>query len=214
MRLFAAVLPPPDVLDHLERALGTVRASVGPDVGRTGRQGLVRWTEPVDRHVTIAFFGEVPDGYLDEVAGALDEVAGRHVPFDAVLRGAGLFDGRTLWIGCGGDGWGPLMADAGRVGEELLGRRGDRRSRPHLTVARVQRSGWTGSRGSHRRGDARPAAAPGAEPAALAHALALYGGPRWSVSDVVLVRSRLGVGPGGSPLHDVVGRFPLRAVAG
>ncbi len=164
--------------------------------------------------MTIAFFGEVPDGYLDDVAAALDDVAADHAPFDAVLRGAGLFDGRTLWIGCGGEGWGPLMADAGRVGAQLLARREDRRSRPHLTVARVQRSGSAGPRGSSRRGGARATDAPGSNPAALAHALALYGGPQWLVSDVVLVRSHLGAGPGGGALHDVVQRFPLRPVAG
>lgn len=211
MRLFAAVQPPVDVLDHLEGALVAVRGGGA----RTGRQDVLRWTDPEDRHVTVAFFGEVPEGYLDDVATALDDVAADHPPFEALLRGAGLFDGRTLWIGCGGEGWGPLMADAGRVGEQLLGRREDRRSRAHLTVARARGGARPGARGSGRRGGSpETGGETGGDPAALAHALALYSGPTWTVAELTLVRSRLGEGPGGGPLHDVVHRFPLRAVAG
>ncbi len=212
MRLFAAVLPPDDVLDHLERALATVRGGASPG----GRQEALRWTSPEDRHVTVAFYGEVPEGYLDDVAAALDDVAGGHTPFAALLRGAGLFDGRTLWVGCGGDGWGPLMADAGRVGEQVLGRPADRRSRAHLTVARAQGGGARRRAGVR----SRPATGPGtvggaaADPSALAHALALYTGPAWTVGEVALVASRLGAGPGGRPVHDVVHRWGLRAVAG
>lgn len=233
MRLFTAVQPPAEVLDHLENALVVVRA---------GRTNGLRWTPPTDRHITLAFFGEVPDGYLEEVADALDDVAAAHHAFDAVLRGAGLFDGRTLWVGCAGDGWGPLMADAGKVGSELLGRAEDRRSRPHLTVARAGgRLSQRGDRRGHGRGDRRSdrhddrrgdrrddrngrgrapadqgsaASTVGAEPAALAHALALYSGPAWTVADVALVRSRIGAGPGGSPAYDIVHRSALRAVAG
>jgi 2'-5' RNA ligase len=221
MRLFTAVQPPAEVLDHLDNALVVVRA---------GRTNGLRWTPPTDRHITLAFFGEVPDGYREEVADALDDVAAAHVAFDAALRGAGLFDGRTLWVGCSGEGWGPLMSDAGRVGSELLGRAEDRRSRPHLTVARAggrlsQRGDRRGNRRRDRRGDrnghgrlaadqSSPAPSVGAEPAALAHALALYSGPAWTVADIVLVRSRIGAGPGGSPAYDVVHRSVLRAVAG
>jgi len=219
MRLFAAVQPPIAVLDHLENALTVLRGEAAG--GRGARQpGSLRWTPPEDRHVTLAFFGEVPDGYLDDVGHGLDDVAARHPAFEAALRGAGLFDARTLWVGCAGDGWAPLMSDACALGTELLGRAEDRRSRPHLTIAR-SRGGraWTGppgGRGSRRRDTGGPRAGTSAEadPATLAHALALYSGPAWTVSEVVLVRSQLGAGAGGSPRHDVVHRSELPAVAG
>src|SRR5665647_3837775 len=120
MRLFVAVTPPANVLEHLEAALASVRGGQG--------SGL-RWTLPEARHITVAFYGEVPDGYLDDVVGGLDDVAPAHRSFEAALRGAGLFDGRTLWVGCSGEGWGPLMSAAGRIGTDLLGRAGDRRGR-------------------------------------------------------------------------------------
>lgn len=218
MRLFAAVHPPAGVLAHLEAALASVRGGEG--------RGL-RWTPPEGWHITLAFYGEVPEGYLEDLALALDDVARRHRPFDAALRGAGLFDGRTLWVGCAGDGWASLMASAGQVGMDLLGRAEDRRSRPHLTIAR------TGGRARGRRLDGRGGgrvAGPGGgrtigggrtsdrrageDPAALAHALALYAGPSWTVGEIALVSSRPGAGPSGTPLYDVVHRAVLDAVAG
>lgn len=226
MRLFAAVQPPSSVLVHLENALAVVGGpgAAAHDAGRAGvRSGGLRWTPPEDRHVTLAFFGEVPEGYLDDVAQGLDDVARRHAPFAAALRGAGLFDGRTLWVGCTGDAWAPLMADACRLGTDLLGRAEDHRSRPHLTIARTTsgrrpggRRGSAGERGSRRAdaGDPRAGMPSGVDPAALAHALALYAGPAWTVGEIVLVSSRLGAGSGGSPLHDVVHRSALPAVAG
>src|SRR5665647_3296432 len=198
MRLFAAVTPPDDVLEHLETALASVRGVQG--------SGL-RWTLPEARHITVAFYGEVSEGYLDDVVGALDDVAPAHRSFEAVLRGAGLFDGRTLWVGCSGDGWGPLMSAAGQVGTDLFGRAEDRRSRPHLTVARVAGRG-RGTRGPAR--GAGPEAVAPVDPAALAHALALYTGPTWTVDEVALMSSRPGAGPGGS--SSGLPRRPSRSV--
>jgi len=199
MRLFAAVTPPDNVLEHLETALASVRGGQGSGP---------RWTLPEARHITLAFYGEVPEGYLDDVVGALDDVAAAHPSFAAALRGAGLFDGRTLWVGCSGDGWGQLMSAASRIGTDLLGRAEDRRSRPHLTVARVA------GRGRAARGPARGADPDAVDPAGVAHALALYTGPTWTVDEVALMSSRLGAGRGGSPRYDVVHRSALAAVAG
>lgn len=227
MRLFASVRPPDEVLDHLEAALASVRP--GPPAGpRAGRAGL-RWSPPADRHVTVAFFGDVPEGYLEDLASALGALAAGVQPFDASLSGAGVFDRRTLWIGCTGDGWAGLMTGAGAVGEQVAGRPGDGRHRPHLTVARVRadagrrdgRRVTERSRGlGGRRGEAGasgPVPAAGArstDPAVLAHALALYRGPVWTVREIELVASELGAGPGGSARHEVVRRFALGAVAG
>lgn len=212
MRLFAAVVPPPDALDHLERALDSVRAGLGTDAHDV--RGSLRWTVPEDRHLTVAFYGEVPEGYVDELTVALDRATATTPPFDVSLRGAGLFDRRTLWIGCGGE-TGPLadlMAAAVGVGREVLGRTDDRvRSRAHLTVARVRNET---RRPKGRPGRSGDAPAPQDDAGALAHALAVYEGPTWTVREVVLVASELGGGPSGSPRHTVVSRFPLLAVAG
>lgn len=209
MRLFAAVRPPRDVLEHLEAALVSVRRADAEQ----GARGL-RWTPPGDRHVTLAFFGEVPAVAADDLAEALDDVAAATAPFDAALAGAGVFDGRTLWIGCSGTGWTALMTAAGQAGAAVVGRGADGRRRPHLTIAR-RRAGGPGGRRPTRGSPARPGGtAEGVDPAHLAHALALYRGPGWTVQDLALVSSTLGAGPGGSPRYDVVHVSALPAVAG
>jgi 2'-5' RNA ligase len=214
MRLFAAVQPPLVALGHLETALTTVRG------GRP--EPSLRWTLPDDWHITLAFYGEAPEGYLDDVARALDDLGRTLPPFDAALRGAGLFDGRTLWVGCSDGGWGPLMTGTGRIGAEVLGRPADRRSRPHLTIARVSsrargdvdrgaRDSWDRRvRDSRDRGARDGRSSFSGEPASLAHALALYTGPTWTVGEIALMSSTLGAGLSGASRYDVVHRSPLR----
>lgn len=207
MRLFAAVLPPAPALDHLETALVSVCGATDPGDAR----GPLRWTVPEDRHLTLAFYGEVPEGYLGELSRDLDAVAAGTGPFTLALRGAGVFDGRTVWVGCSEDTatLTRLMADAVAVGRDLLGRSDERvRSRAHLTVARVRARAAGPGRPRTGRGPA------GAQAAAVAHALAVYQGPSWTVDEIALMASALGGGQGGSPRYVVVHRTALRAVAG
>ncbi|GAA2728721.1 RNA 2',3'-cyclic phosphodiesterase [Cellulomonas aerilata] len=206
MRLFAAVLPPPRVLDHVEHALAAVR---GPGE-ESGAVGPLRWAPPEDRHLTLAFYGEVPAGAAQDLAGGLAAVAAGHEPFDLQLRGAGVFDRRVFWIGVGGDveAMAALTARSVDLGGEVTGRQDGRvRSRAHLTVARV-RSQARGRSGPHRRRGEAGGSGPD-RVASLAHALAVYGGPLWTVEDFALVESRPGEGRGGGPAYTTVQTFPL-----
>lgn len=197
MRLFAAVRPPAVALDHLEGAL----ASVGwPGTGPAA-PGAVRWTVRENWHVTLAFYGEVPDGAAEELAAALGDGAATQPPPTVLLRGAGVFAGRTLWVGTGGDTEGlvALCHVAREAGRGVLGRAEEReRVRPHLTVGRqVPVPG-----GRRRR------TSPG-EAEGLAHALAVYSGPLWDAAEVLLVRSRPGRGAGGGPLYEDLASVPV-----
>ena len=107
MRLFASIRPPEEVREHLVTALRPIRDDHGP---------MLRWPDPDQWHVTVAFYGERPDGSVDELAEhiaaavATTEFPARRMDspsLDLHLRGAGSFSGRTLWIGVGGD-VGPL----------------------------------------------------------------------------------------------------------
>ena len=202
MRLFAAVRPPTAVLAHLDLALSVVTGPLGPEASR----GAVRWTAPENRHLTTAFYGEVPDGALPDLLAALEVVAASIPPFEVRLHGAGVFSGRTLWIGAAGDvralaGLSSLAADAGR--EVALPYEDRTRSRAHLTVARLGRSA------SSRRPPRREQKLGAGGLQDLAHALALYDGPVWQVRELLLVRSRPGEGPSGGPRYDDLAALPL-----
>ncbi|RYV52517.1 RNA 2',3'-cyclic phosphodiesterase [Pengzhenrongella frigida] len=200
MRLFVAVVPPPLVREHLELALSSVRlVPEAVDV-----RGPLRWAPPEDRHLTLAFYGEVSAGIAEDLAGGLAVIARESAPFDLRLRGAGMFDRRIVWIGCGGevDTLAELTGRCVDLGRDLTGRDDHRvRSRSHLTVARVRGQ----SRGHGRHRDVGPG-----EVSALVHALAVYEGPTWRVEQIVLVSSRPGEGRAGGPAYDPVDVYPLR----
>lgn len=200
MRLFAAIRPSAEVLDHLELPLTNLRLGAGAPL---------RWVPVDQQHVTIAFYGEVPDGAVDDVTAAVTETAAHHGPLDLHLRGGGVFSGRTLWVGVGGETarLAALMADAADapyVEQDLdpddedddgapRSRRAParERNRAHLTVARESRRSW------------------GTDLAGLASVLAVYEGPAWRAATVELVSSRLGEGRSGGPLHEVLAEVPL-----
>ena len=96
MRLFAAVWPPQEVLDHLDLTLASVRG------GPAGRSSAVRWSARETWHLTTSFYGEVPDGLVPTLVETLREACVELAPYELALRGAGVFSHRTLWVGAAG----------------------------------------------------------------------------------------------------------------
>ena len=202
MRLFVAVRPSEPVLLHLDLALRTV-AGGGDTVDRSSP---VRWTEVENRHLTVAFFGEVADALVGDLTDEGDAAVTGVEPFELHLRGAGVFAHRTLWVGVGGDvdAMRRLSDAVGRAGAGLAARSDDRvRSGPHLTVGRVDpsirrlRSRWTGQMQPE-------------EPAeALVRVLAVYEGPSWLVEAVHLLASQPGAGRSGGPLCTTIRTYRL-----
>jgi 2'-5' RNA ligase len=202
MRLFVALPLPPEVQTHLELAVDAVRDGGGPP---RGGPGPLRWVPPELRHITLAFYGEVPAGAVPALTADLAAAAASAAPMTLQLRGAGVFAGRTLWVGArevpgagreeaGGPGRDleRLMGACEEVGERHahVERRGRRRA--HVTVARAR---------SRR-----------AEEGAIdrrSHALAVYAGPPWQADHLRLVASELGAGRSGGPLHEVLEALPL-----
>ncbi|UZN04970.1 RNA 2',3'-cyclic phosphodiesterase [Cellulomonas sp. S1-8] len=218
MRLFAAVWPPDDVLDHLDLALAVVRR------GSPSQDDGVRWAARETWHLTAAFYGTVPDAVTDALGADLGRAAAGFDPFDLQLRGAGVFAHRTLWVGAGGDvtTMVDLAAAARAVGEEHDAPPDPRvRHRPHLTVGRARPGARPPRRGSRatasggRGGGNGPGRTAGADRRDLdaaevfEQALAVYEGPRWQVDSLTLVASRPGEGRGGGPLYSTVASYPL-----
>jgi 2'-5' RNA ligase len=186
MRMFAALVPPPEALEHLDEFL---------DVRRDA--GEFRWVQADQVHVTLAFLESVPDRKLDDLVERLGRAAVRRTAFETAIAGGGAFPNagraKVLWAGLDLDEPGRTELDrlatgcraaAGKAGIEVDGAR----FRPHLTLART--------RFPH-------------DVTSWVRLLDSYEGPRWRAEELSLVASYLGEGPRGRPRHEVVNVFPL-----
>jgi len=104
----------------------------------------VRWVQPGNIHLTLKFFGNVPDDEIDSLALAARQVAEQEAPFQLQVTNAGAFPSpkapRVVWLGLGGD-----MASLTRLFYRLekafaaLGYLPEGRAfNPHLTLGRVK----------------------------------------------------------------------------
>ncbi|MGW0117619.1 RNA 2',3'-cyclic phosphodiesterase [Streptomyces sp. NPDC003327] len=188
MRLFAAVLPPPERLAELAHAVDRLHRLPGAD-------GL-RWTSRPGWHFTLAFMGEVDDALLPDLRARLARAAHRTPPFPLRLHGGGHFGRRALWVGAaGGLDELRLLAERADAAARRAGVAMDehRRYQAHLSVARA--------RGGADAVDLRP----------FVDALAGFEGTRWEISELALVRSNLPVSgvPGERPRYETVDAWPL-----
>jgi 2'-5' RNA ligase len=190
LRMFVALVPPPEALEHLDDFLEPRRAAA-----------RFRWSAPDQVHVTLAFLGQVEERRLDDLVERLARAAGRRTAFETAITGGGAFPNvgraRVLWAGLDLDEPSRTELDrlatgcraaAGRAGIAVEGQR----FRPHLTLARLghpaEVSGWV-------------------------RLLDAYAGPCWPADRIELVASYLGEGPRGRPRHVAVERFPLAGAA-
>jgi 2'-5' RNA ligase len=190
-RLFAAVVPPVGAVEHLDAFLEPRRDSARQDPG-------LRWTLAEQFHVTLAFMHSVPDHLVDEYGDRLaDGLARTPVP---VLRLAGpvafpnAAETRALAVGVM-----PESEGAGVVLERMAGRARNaavsvgtevdgQRFRPHLTIARLRRRADTTN---------------------WVRLLETYTGPEWAVTEVAVIASHLGEGPGNRPRYETVAEIPV-----
>jgi len=186
VRMFVAVVPPDDALDHLDEFLEPRRES-----------GELRWVLREHLHVTLAFLADVPDRSLDNLLERLERAAGRRTAFPAALAGGGAFPNvgraRVLWAGVELDDAGRTelsrlatgtRAAASKAGVDVDGAR----FKPHVSVARMRRP---------------------EEATSWVRLLDAYRGPGWTADAVDLVASYLGQGPRGRPRYETVASFPL-----
>jgi RNA 2',3'-cyclic 3'-phosphodiesterase len=186
-RMFVALQPSSEAVEHLDAFLD-VRREAGP--------GL-RWTQPDQLHLTLAFLAEVPERRLDDLAERLERAAAKRTAFEARVAAGGAFphvaDARVLWAGLEVDEAGRAELDRLATGARAAANRAGiavdgQRFRPHLTLARTRFphdvSRWV-------------------------RLLDGYAGPAFEVSEVALVESHLGEGPRGRPRHVTAASFAL-----
>ena len=187
MRAFFAVLPPPEVLEHLAAHLEPRRDA---DTDRTWR-----WTRTHHLHLTLAFLADLPDWTEEQLVADAHEWAARQEPVRMSWAGAGAFPdpggAKVLWVGVAGElarsrltAWSRGLRDlASHVGADVDGQR----FTPHVTVARSPRKVTAGR---------------------WVQALDAYESPEFLIDQVALVQSHLG-GPGRSVRYEVREAFPL-----
>ncbi|HUR06950.1 MAG TPA: RNA 2',3'-cyclic phosphodiesterase [Nonomuraea sp.] len=166
MRLFAALMPPDEVLDEIERA-------IEPHVGQV--PGL-RWPDRATWHITLAFFGEVPERVLPELQVRLARAVSRHAALDLAFTDFGAFSSahraRVFWAGLSGD---PMirLSESVKAGARRAGavQTDEKRFHPHLTLARARTEM-----------DLRP----------LVESLSGFSGSTWRAESVRLIRSHQG----------------------
>jgi 2'-5' RNA ligase len=186
MRMFVAVVPPVEAIEHLDAFL-EVRRAAAP----------FRWAAADQVHLPLAFLAEVPDRKLDDLVERLGRAGSRRTSFETAVAGGGAFPNvvraRVLWAGLELDERGavelPRMATGARAAANRAGIAVDgQRFRPHLTLARLGHpedvTSWV-------------------------RLLDAYRGPAWTVDRLTLVASYLGEGPRRRPRYQVVDEFPL-----
>ncbi len=180
VRLFVALVPPAEARSELAAALHELPPQPG-----------LRWTRPEQWHLTLAFLAEVDDRTRGQLVARLARVALRHPPPELSLAGGGRFGDRVLWTRVDGDRAAlRRLVDAVRAAARRCGLPTEQRPhRPHLTLARAN--------------------APGPDLAPLVASLRGFAGTSWAATEIHLVRSCLGAGPGGTARHQNLATWQL-----
>lgn len=184
MRLFVAITPPEEGIEHLDAFL---------EARRDVDSGL-RWSPPEQWHLTLAFCADFPDHRLDELDERLTRAAAKRHRLDARLAGGGAFPNvgraRVLWLGLEADGVeiGRMATGARAAVSKAGGHVDGQRFRAHLTLARMGRP---------------------VEASRWVRLLDGYEGPPWTIDGIDLIASHLGEGDRGRPRYQTLGTYPL-----
>jgi len=137
MRIFVAAPLAPALRD----AVGGVRSRLN------SAGSALRWVAPENLHFTLKFLGEIGEAGARRVADAARRVAEGTTRFEIVVAGLGAFPSprrpQVVWVGVGqgADHLIALARDLDRALHRLKFPVEHRPFQPHLTVARVRRTG-------------------------------------------------------------------------
>ncbi len=177
-RMFVAVYPPEDIREELADFLSV-------------RPGLT-WTGPEQMHLTLAFFGSVPDRSLEPLEENLESAVRSVESFPCGLHGAGAFphpdSAAVVWLGVedGAEDLTRLARKARGAGNRAGVVPDGKAFHPHLTLARPGRTNAT----------------------RWIRVLETFTSRIWTVDEVHLVESTL-QGYGHRPRHRTVKTVPL-----
>ena len=117
------------------RALNPLRRQLAHDLPE------VHWSRLETLHLTLRYFGDLPEETLEKIGGIMLSIGLSHAPFVAALRGIGVFPepqrARVFWLGIHDQGGlAALYADLERRLPEIGIPREVRPFTPHLTLGR------------------------------------------------------------------------------
>jgi 2'-5' RNA ligase len=103
----------------------------------------IKWAEPGNFHITLAFLGDTPEDKISEVAKMLERVCPGIAEFELSLKGAGVFksinDPRILWTGIEPSEKLAILFESVRNGLMDAGiTPEERKFNPHLTLGRIK----------------------------------------------------------------------------
>ena len=135
IRAFLAIDPPEEILGEIGRIQERLQRLI---------RGEVRWVRPEAIHLTLKFFGDIPETAVADIAAVVEKAAAAEAPLTFSIGGAGVFPDlrrpRVLWLGMDGDV--PRLLRLQKEIEGGLGVAGfpaeERPFRPHLTLARIK----------------------------------------------------------------------------
>lgn len=135
-RVFCAIEIPSLTRQRVLQHITKLRASV-PDVRAS-------WSREISIHLTLKFFGEIPEALVNNFGTAISQAVSGLVPFPILIADSGVFpqrrDPRVLWIGVT-DLKGQLINLHERLETEFEKEGFPRVTRPfhpHLTLARLR----------------------------------------------------------------------------
>ncbi|MGL5865787.1 MAG: RNA 2',3'-cyclic phosphodiesterase [Dermatophilaceae bacterium] len=183
MRVFVAIEPSPDAVEHLDAFLEPRRGT-----------GEMRWSSPSQWHITLAFAGAVPARLAEPLVEAVADAVARHPVAPLALAGGGCFPDVTraslLWAGVRD---GSHLEPVARATRSALGSVGAAPEGgafvPHVTLARL--------------------GGPPRDATRWVRVLETYAGPEFAASEIAVVESHLPTQRGHRPRHEVLARLPV-----
>jgi 2'-5' RNA ligase len=152
VRSFLALDPPEEILQEIGRVQNRLRGLI---------HGDVRWVRPEAIHLTLKFFGDIPERDVAKISAVAGKVAAGVRPFDLTIGGVGVFPDRyrqprVIWLGMGGEAARLVTFQKGmeRALQGIGFPREERPFMPHLTLGRVLTpKGLTGLKGVLEKGE-------------------------------------------------------------
>jgi 2'-5' RNA ligase len=147
MRTFIALELPQSIQAFVVTRQEALQDALSPDARK-----LLRWTPAAKAHLTLRFLGETDGAQCERLGAALSTAGASHGPLSLALEGAGCFPHcakpSVLWLGLRGDleSLGALQAKVDTAAQSAGFAPEPRPFAPHLTIARVHRTGSAADR--------------------------------------------------------------------